>query len=100
MKEFKTHQSSMLRDGCHPQFVALPGVGGVWGKCFVQPLIYLSDERYEHTLPYIFCPNMAQLYAARPKLRHSKIKLSLNCLHMTREHSARGQLNIEKFTLA
>lgn len=53
MKEFKTHQSSMLRDGCHPQFVALPGVGGVWGKCFVQPLIYLSDERYEHTLPYI-----------------------------------------------
>lgn len=30
MKEFKTHQSSMLRDGCHPQFVALPGVGGVW----------------------------------------------------------------------
>ncbi len=53
MKEFKTHQSSMIRDGCHPQFVALPGVGGVWGKCFVQPLIYLSDERYEHTLPYI-----------------------------------------------
>lgn len=48
MKEFKTHQSSMLRDGCHPRFVALPGVGGVWGKCFVQPLIYLSDERYEH----------------------------------------------------
>lgn len=70
------------------------------GKCFVQPLIYLSDERYEHTPPYIFCQNMAQLYAARPKLRHSKIKLSLNCLHMTREHSARGQLNIEKFTLA
>lgn len=23
------------------------------GKSFVQPLIYLSDERYEHTLPYI-----------------------------------------------
>ena len=45
MKEFKTHQSSMLRDGCHPQFVALPGVGGVWGKCFVQPLTYLSYER-------------------------------------------------------
>lgn len=39
------------------------------GKRFVQPLIYLSDERYEHTPPYIFCPNMAQLYAARPKLR-------------------------------
>lgn len=53
MKEFKTHQSSMLRDGCHPQFVALPGVGGVWGKCFVQPLIYLSDGRYEHTPSYI-----------------------------------------------
>lgn len=32
MKEFKTHQSSMLRDGRHPRFVALPGVGGVWGK--------------------------------------------------------------------
>ena len=53
MKEFKTHQSSMLRDGCHPQFVALPGVGGVWGKCFVQLHNYSYEDRYEHTLPYI-----------------------------------------------
>ena len=50
MKEFKTHQSSMLRDERHQQFVALPGVGGVWenvlcGRSFIHYMSVKSIHR-------------------------------------------------------